>query len=205
MINENQFSKNKAKVYLLSTFVILCFGLTGAASRISLSAASSTQGNTPSIHTSQESPFAAIIVGDSFRNGPTSTYHWYAGGVYNGGVTTTTEALSEFSVPGGAAPKANQFYYVILSIWDNVGSYDQIGFANNNGVWGITYSYTTGTCPSLTYHYNSDAQAITAGKYTFTITIASGGGINFDVYAGYLGTNVYHLTVSNGASDLAVS
>jgi len=78
--------------------------------------------------------------------------------------------------PPSATPLASQFYYVLQSTWDNKASYDQIGFANANGVWGLTYSWTTGLSPTLctgtiSYHYSANAKVLTAGQqYLFAMT-----------------------------------
>lgn len=135
-------------------------------------------------------------------------YHWYAGGVYTGTSGTATQVNSNVTVPGGAPPTKNQFYYVILSIWDNTGSYDQIGFTNDNGIWGLAYSYTTGlngtTCSgTLSYHYKADAKTLTAGAtYDFFITIKSGT-VYFTVYSS--GSEIFSLKTKNGATSFSVS
>jgi hypothetical protein len=135
------------------------------------------------------------------------TFHWYAGGVYHGSTTTATVVMSQIKIPTGTL-KTNQFYYVILSIWDNTGSYDQIGFANNNGVWGLAYSYTMGMSPSpgcsgtITYHYSPNAVPLNAGTtYNFSISI-NAGVVSFDAWN--YNIHVFHLTTSNGATSFSV-
>jgi hypothetical protein len=137
---------------------------------------------------------------------PTTGGHYYAGSVFSGtsGLTTWTDA--EITVPA-ATPSSSEFYYVILSIWDNGGSYDQIGFANDYGSWQIAYSYTTGTC-AASYVYSASAGALTAGQdYLFEITAASssyGSGVGLQVFSlstSQTPTGVFYLHAPTGASN----
>ncbi len=197
------------KKYLLTALAVLCFSLSSLSGLMPVAATSSGGGAVAHFPTSpvsslvsQTSPFGLIS-----NPGPSATYHWYAGGVYSGSTNTATEVRSDIRVPT-KTPSSSQFYYVILSIWDNSGSYDQIGFANNNGVYGLAYSYTTGLNPAtcqgtLTYHYSADAASLSPGKtYSFYMSI-SGGVVSFDAFAG--STQIFHLTTSNGASSFSVS
>lgn len=103
--------------------------------------------------------------------------HWYAGSVYNGTATNTSWVFTEISIPSASAPDASEFYYVILSVWDNNGSYDQIGFTDDYGSWGLAWSYTTGICSNPTYHYTPFALTLTPGQtYLFAITTHVGTG-----------------------------
>lgn len=209
IINKPGFSMKKVQIYLLSTFVILCFGLYGATSHISWSAASPAQDAPSTAASSAGSPFQAIRVngGPLLNEGP-DYYHWYAGAVFTGSTTNSTQIRSNITVPSGAPPKSNQFYYVILSIWDNTGSYDQIGFTDDNGLWGLAISYTTGfnvtTCSgTLHYHYGADYANLTAGtQYSFSITIKSGT-VYLQAYTG--STFVYQIKTHNGATSFSVA
>jgi hypothetical protein len=72
-------------------------------------------------------------------------------------------------------PRTDEFYYVLLSVWDSAGSYDQIGFSNFYGTWGLVYSWTTGPSNNLTFHYLPNAIALSLGTtYTFDITTQNG-------------------------------
>ncbi|HEV2316068.1 MAG TPA: hypothetical protein VGV89_00635 [Thermoplasmata archaeon] len=131
----------------------------------------------------------------SLRNAPAApiTYggHFYAGSVYSGSAVNNTWVLSEITVPSAATPDSSQFYYVLTSIWDNGGSYDQIGFADDYGTWGLVYSYTTGTCSSPTYHYSANYQTLTPGQeYLLAITTSGSTG-------GSTGTWLEEYTVSS--------
>jgi hypothetical protein len=84
--------------------------------------------------------------------------------VVSGKKSLTTWVLAEISVPSAGASDSTEFYYVLLSIWDNAGSYDQVGFAGDYGVWGLTMSYTTGPCTNPTYVYNPDYVNLVPGQ-----------------------------------------
>lgn len=102
--------------------------------------------------------------------------HYYAGSVYNGTPVNSTSLSATWNVPEDN-PQIADFYYVLLSVWDDAGSYDQVGFTNSGGVWGFTYS-STDYCASY-YYYNPDAFSLNDGTtYTFAMTLA-GGSVNF--------------------------
>jgi len=107
-------------------------------------------------------------------SGPTPSYvgHYYAGSVYNATPFNSTQLSAKIHVPLDL-PQGTDFYYVLLSVWDDASSYDQVGYANANGVWGFTYS-STDYCAS-NYYFSPDAYALTPGvTYTFSMEIASG-------------------------------
>jgi hypothetical protein len=202
------WSRNRGQSRTLITcgIVVLCLGLINYLGPLSSHLVSVSQTNGASQVVSPRSPFAAVGVtgNDTQAYGPDSSYHWYAGGVYEGANQTATIVETQITVPGGAAPKSDQFYYVILSVFDNTGSYDQLGFANNKGFWGLAYSYTTGSCTSLTYHYSSDALKLTPGAtYKFVISIAATGNLYFRAYLN--GTLVYGLHYHNGAEYFSLA
>jgi hypothetical protein len=134
---------------------------------------------------------------------PSTGGHWYAGSYFAGTDSVQSWALMEITVPSAATPDTTEFYYVILSIWDNGGSYDQVGFTDDDGVWGLAYSYTTGTC-AASYVYNPDYQTLTTGQeYMFAIT-TDGGGAWLEAYTvsdtGAI-TQVFALHAATGATD----
>jgi len=136
---------------------------------------------------------------------PSVSSHWYAGSVWSGTSSLTSWTLAEISVPSTGSSDATEFYYVLMSIWDNAGSYDQIGFAGDYGTWGLTYSYTTGPCSSPTYVYNPAQQALTPGQlYLLAITTVSGPGTWEEVYTvsktGAI-TLIFSLHAPTGATD----
>jgi outer membrane protein assembly factor BamB len=102
-----------------------------------------------------------------------------------------------------SAPRSDEFYYVILSAWDNNGSYNQIGFADDYGIWGLSYSWTTGPLDNLTYNYSPNALALSLGvTYTFYITTQSG----VTSFAAYQSSNlVWSLDAPTGGDYLVLS
>jgi hypothetical protein len=116
------------------------------------------------------------------------SYHWFAGGWYNSssGQSDVNRTFGYLDVPRGPA-NSHQFYYVLVSIFDDSGSYDQLGFSDDNGVWGLTESYTTGSCTDPTYWFVEDAKTLEPDRYLFEIDI-TGGLIHFLV-----GTNLLDL------------
>ena len=104
--------------------------------------------------------------------------HWWAGSYFTGTAFNSTQLTVTLKVPD-ATPSSSEFYYVLLSVWDDAGSYDQIGFSNDYGTWGWTWSYTS-NCAG-TYYYTPNQVPLTRGvQYTFTMNI-SGGNLTFGV------------------------
>ncbi len=135
---------------------------------------------------------------------PSTGGHWYAGSYYAGSSSVQSWLLTEITVPSAETPDDTEFYYVILSVWDNGGSYDQIGFTDDDGVWGLAYSYTTGTC-AASYVYTPDEQSLTPGQqYLFAITTESGPGAWLEAYTvsstGAI-SEIFALHAPTGASD----
>jgi hypothetical protein len=133
---------------------------------------------------------------------PQYSTHWYAGSDYQGPSKTAQTINVTIGVPY-SAPSSDEFYYVLLSAWTSNGSYDQLGFSNNYGTWGLTYSWTSGPVDNPTYHYSSNAMALSVGAtYTFSIT-TEGGVTHFIAYQG--STQVWSLDAPTGGNYLVVS
>ncbi|MCI4318906.1 MAG: hypothetical protein L3K23_02080 [Thermoplasmata archaeon] len=98
--------------------------------------------------------------------------HYYQGVNYTGPAQNVSSIEVSLRVPADL-PETSDFYYVLVSIWDDAGSYDQIGFANNYGVWGLTYSYTS-QCAGTYYFNPSIVELQPGGLYSFYMSIASG-------------------------------
>ena len=99
--------------------------------------------------------------------------HWWSGTDYSGLARNTTQAKVTLKIPD-AVPSSSEFYYVLLSAWDNAGSYDQIGISNDYGTWGWTWSYTS-NCAG-TFNYTPNQMALQRGvSYTFAMNISSKG------------------------------
>ena len=148
-------------------------------------------------------PFAIPANSPAAYNG-----HYWAGSLYTGAAAIATDMRVEIQVPDDV-PQAD-FYYVLLSVWDNAGSYDQVGFTNDYGTWGVAYSTTSpvtsaGGCPTTpTYYYSPDAYSLTAGQsYYFGMSI-SAGAVQFTASAGGTGIVVWSTSASTGGSDFLV-
>ncbi|MCI4350918.1 MAG: hypothetical protein L3K15_05340 [Thermoplasmata archaeon] len=104
--------------------------------------------------------------------GPSYSGHYYQGVEYSGTNQTVSKVAVTLQVPSDN-PESTDFYYVILSLWDDAMSYDQIGITNDYGVWGLAYSYTT-ACAGF-YYYNPAVISLDPGAtYTFSMSIAAG-------------------------------
>jgi hypothetical protein len=126
--------------------------------------------------------------------------HWWAGAAYHGTNLTPTQARFTMTLPD-AIPSSSEFYYVLLSVWDNAGSYDQVGISNDQGVWGWTYSWTTPCATS--YNYNPGQATLTRGlTYEFFMNI-SGGKVVFSVT--HNGSPVASLTGKTGGTHFVMS
>jgi len=111
-------------------------------------------------------------VGPIRADAPPAAGHYYAGGQYNGYQHEPTSVQVKLTTPS-ALPTSGEFYYVLMSIWDSNGSYDQIGFASDGTDWGFTYSWTA-PCASI-YYFNDNFVALKPGvTYTFRMTILAG-------------------------------
>ncbi|MCI4330704.1 MAG: hypothetical protein L3K19_02510 [Thermoplasmata archaeon] len=126
--------------------------------------------------------------------------HWWFGGYYGGATLSPTQAKMTLTIPD-AVPASSEFYYVLLSTWDNAGSYDQVGISNDYGTWGWTWSYTSACAGSYTYTPNQ--LALQRGTtYTFTMTIASGN-VTFTVAKG--ATVVGTIVGNSGGTSFTMS
>lgn len=148
-------------------------------------------------------PNAIPVAGSASYNG-----HYYAGSVYTGPSTTASSLQVTVRVPddypeGNLTPESNNFYYVALSAWDNAGSYDQIGFTNNESVWGLSYSWTS-QCAG-TYYYSPDVLTLQRGQsYDFNMSFSAGSVLYAVSYASN-GTLVWSYFADTGGSTFEVS
>lgn len=115
---------------------------------------------------------------------PTVNGHYYEGMVWGPKKTAVvnSEIQTQLKVPDqipSTLSSTNEFFYVLLSAFDNNGSYDQIGISDDNGTWGLTLSYTydtsgTGCSGTLAYVFTPDYVTLTQGTtYTFAMVFYS--------------------------------
>ena len=72
------------------------------------------------------------------------------------------------------APLPDEYYYVLISCFDDNGSYNQIGFLANYGAWWVIYDWTTYDS-NFNYHFHGGGVPVsTGGCYAFNITTQSG-------------------------------
>lgn len=126
--------------------------------------------------------------------------HYWAGAYYSGTSRNVTQLATTLHVPD-AVPSSKEFYYVLLSVWDTAGSYDQIGFTNDFGSWGFAYSYTS-ACAG-TYYYNPNQATLHRGEsYTFSMGLSASGNLTFRVAQG--NSTVASLTRYTGGTGFLV-
>jgi len=172
----------------------------------------------PTFNGKSVAPPTALQLPSNGSSPPTTGGHWWVGSVYpSTSPAKTATWLWTVETPPAATPlstaqegcSTTPCYYVLLSAWDTAGSYDQVGFADANGVWGVTYSYTTGTC-AVTYFYSYNALTLTAGQeYAFFLTTVSGPGTWAEAYTvsstgAYTLIWSYHMPTGSGNPGLMV-
>jgi hypothetical protein len=93
-------------------------------------------------------------------------------------------------------------YFALLSVWDNAGSYDQIGLSNYYGSWGVGYS--TSTFCAANYHTDDFAFALTRGQsYSFSMAIDAGV-VTFTASNGSTEHVVWSTSATTGGTDFIV-
>jgi hypothetical protein len=116
-----------------------------------------------------------------------SASNWYAGSISKTHVPYWVAASLQTTIktPNGA-PGSQEYYYVLISCFDNYASYDQIGFCAIDGHWGLTWSWTEHDfVGNLIYHFDPDAMILKQNTY-YTIMMrllpGSGGYLKYEVY-----------------------
>ena len=135
--------------------------------------------------------------------GAASSYsgHYYAGAQYTGSSTTATSLQVTLGVPDDF-PESG-VYFVVLSVWDNAGSYDQLGLVNWYGSWGIVYS--TSTYCAATYYVNDFAQSLTRGTdYLFDMSISTGT-VHFSAFYASNATSVWSYSTYTGGTNFQIA
>ncbi len=117
---------------------------------------------------------------------PGFSAHWYQGSIAPWSLfpPTSTYLSTSIKTPNGA-PGSTEFYYVLLSCFNDIGSYCQIGFAAVDGHWGITWCWTEWSGYTMIYNYDADAYTLSQNtQYNFIMYIAGDGDLEFSVYQG---------------------
>jgi hypothetical protein len=140
---------------------------------------------------------------------PQVNCHWWAGGYYPSTSTTynAKEVCMKIRTPN-SSPSSSECYYLLLSVFDDNGSYDQIGFADDfSDNWSILYSTTT-TNPNLLPQYALIYSTTSTGylspgtEYDFTITANNNGNITFAVWTET--GEIWSMTNQTGGNKLLI-
>ncbi len=124
---------------------------------------------------------------------------WVSGVEYSGPSSLASRVAVTMSLPDDL-PSSSDRYYVAISTFDGAESYDQLGFANDNGSWQVYYGSSTacGTQPDT--HWNAFSLDRNA-TYTFEISVEGGGVILFQALQGP-GPAIWTETAHTGATYL---
>jgi hypothetical protein len=137
--------------------------------------------------------------GSAGEEPPSFSGHYYEGSDWDSADPYYDEVSTvkvNITTPQSNPLSTGDFYYVLLSIWDSSSSYDQIGFDAYRGVWGVVWSWNP-ECSS-TYIFANDAFTLTPNtEYTFSMSVASGGYVDYDVYEDEYGSQTLVFSHSN--------
>jgi hypothetical protein len=98
---------------------------------------------------------------------------------YSGVSSIASQVQVSIAVPDDLPPTSD-LYSVVLSVFDGAQSYDQLGFANDHGTWGVYYSIAAACGTRLNAHLN--VFPLTRGTtYTFQMSTVGGGLILFEL------------------------
>jgi hypothetical protein len=193
---------------LTVVFAPLACAETGTSGNKDVSSESRVLKNIPELSWTRGEPFPVVdgvtIFPTLAPSDPSYSTHWYAGSIYPWYLfAQNAQTISTSITVPYSAPSSDEFYYVLLSAWDDAGSYDQIGFSDSYGTWGLTYSWTSGPIDNLEFHYSPNVMALSLGvTYTFYITTESGV-THFSAYQG--STKVWSLNAPTGGNYLILS
>lgn len=132
--------------------------------------------------------------------------HWWAGGVYPSTSTIYAEEVCMKIRTPDSTPSSSECLYQLLSVWDDNGSYDQIGFADYySNTWTLLYSWTTTDNSShiINYNLNRTTMNLSPGtEYDFTIIANNNTNITFGAWTG--GTEIWSMTNQTGGNNLLI-
>ena len=110
--------------------------------------------------------------------------HYWIGSQYSGSSKSGTTVQATFVTPADNSVSGD-FYYALLSLWGNAGSYDQTGLTSDYGTWEWMWSWTS-NCAG-TYYYNPGAYALSYGvQYAVQMKSFSNGTVEFLLYFQYI-------------------
>jgi hypothetical protein len=101
------------------------------------------------------------------------TTQWWAGSEYSGWLDSATSINGSIDVPD-SLPSSGDKYAVLLSVFDDAQSYDQIGLFAYQGNWWLIWSYSTGPPIDGYLHSSNPVPACNGTAYSFNITAQNG-------------------------------
>lgn len=116
--------------------------------------------------------------------------HYWLGAAFaywtcDGGIPCTTQTVWTSIGTPSSDPKAGDFYYELLSVYDSNGNYDQIGIDSNasaHSSWGVTIANCN--CDCSHGFYKTDVVALNPySTYSFKMLL-TGTNIQFELYDG---------------------
>lgn len=151
-----------------------------------------------SSHASHPAPVVGRASPRETPSSPSPAYlawHYWVGAVYNGPPGSAASVETQLQVPHSST-ETDDYYVVLLSAFDNSGTYDQIGIVGANGHWAVSIEQLS-ACGSHDI-YDGPSPGLERGvTYTFGMSIASGT-LTFYVYKG--STTVLSTPVSTTAT-----
>ncbi|MCD6514800.1 MAG: hypothetical protein J7L07_07735 [Candidatus Odinarchaeota archaeon] len=138
--------------------------------------------------------------------------HWWAGVVSKNFYPAAVYVSFQHETPD-QDPADNEFIYVLISVFDNNGSYDQIGFAAQNKEWKIIYSWTTYNAREgrVEYHHEiTDISLKDGWVYLFEMYTNGNGRVTFQVEGhavdgSWRWETVFRKTVTTGGSYFIIA
>jgi hypothetical protein len=128
--------------------------------------------------------------------------HYYEGMVFRGDGGPTKSVGYALTLPDDlAAEDAPDYFYAVQSVWDNAGSYDQLGVINENGSWGLTY-FTASGCATSYSGQNFAVHLQRGATYRFEMSVGTTGYVEFRAWNGTSTTAFWRAYVHTGASRL---
>ncbi len=146
-------------------------------------------------------PLSGLIVAGPVAATPVYDGHSWVGVMFVGTSQGVSTVSGSIAIPTDY-PMVEDGYFVMISIFDNAGSYDQIGISGQNGDWFGAWA-GLGNCGSQTTYgtdYDDKAVYLTPGlTYDFAMEISSSGIVEYTI--GRLGTTLWSHTKDTGGTQ----